>query len=221
MQITHQEARKLIQFHSDTALNSQEKVMLLAHLETCSECSTYAEEINEVERLLPSIMKRQWDLRPLPFSIDAIRARGKSKTIANNILTIRTAIITVMLAVFTFSVWQFTLAGHRSTNQLPMGIPPAPTPSAQSTSTKINYENCELILYTVQPNDTLASIAYHFSTSEEQIMTINHMTTETVITSTNLMIPVCNFTPTSTVNAVGLTTTYTPTINSIVATPDG
>ena len=221
MQITHQEARRLIQFHSDGALNSQEKVVLFAHLKACSECSTYAEEINEVENLLPSIMKRQWDLRPLPFSMDAIHARGKSKAITNNILTIRTAIITVIFAVFTFTAWRFTLSGNQKGNQIPLGIPPAPTPSAQSTSTRIMSENCEFGFYTIQPNDTLTSIAHQFSTTEEQIMTINHMTTATLLPSMELMVPACNFTPTSTVNAVGLTTTYTPTFNSIVSTPDG
>jgi len=82
-------------------------------------------------------------------------------------------------------------------------------------------EKCEFSFYIVQPNDTLAGIAHQFSTSEEQIMTINHMTTATLLPSMELMVPACHFTPTSTVHAVELTTTYTPTFHSIVSTPDG
>lgn len=221
MQITHEQARKLIQRNADEALNPHAKLLLSAHLEECSECSAYDQEIHEVESILSPMMKRQWNLQPIPLSMSVIAAKKNPHATPTKILTMRTAMITIVLTAFIFNLWQFAASGKQIMNQLPAGISAVPTPSIQSTSTKLTFENCEMMLYTVQRNDTLASIANQFAVSKEQIMSINKMTTETVITSKQLMIPDCNFTPTSTVNAAALTTTYTPTLSSLVSTPDG
>jgi LysM repeat protein len=82
-------------------------------------------------------------------------------------------------------------------------------------------ESCEELEYEVQENDTLESIANHFSISKEEIMSINNMKTETVNAKMELMIPICNFTPTGTVNPTALTTTYTPSTSPVPSTPGG
>jgi len=229
MQITHDEARKLIQFNADEALNLQKKAALYAHLKDCIECRVYAEDIKEVESILLPVMKRRWNLQPVPLSIDALTSERYSKIQTSILLATRTAIISVVFVAFIFSVWQFTRSGTQTSSQFPVGVLPVPTPSTQSTSaavlwtsTKVTQQNCEEIPYTVQENDTLESIAYQFAISKEEIMVINNMKTETVIRAMELIIPKCNSTPTGTAEGPAtLTTTYTPSIDLTTFTPDG
>jgi len=223
MQITHDEARKLIQFNADEALNLQKKTALYAHLENCIECRVYAEDIKEVESRLLPVMKRQWNLQPVPLSMDALTSKRDSKIQTSISLATRTAMIGVVFVAFIFSAWQFALSNRQTSGQSPVDVLPVPTPSKQSTSTKIMPQTtCEEILYIVQENDTLESIAHQFSISKEEIITINNMKTETVIRAMELIIPKCNSTPTGTAESPAtLTTTYTPSINLTTFTPDG
>jgi hypothetical protein len=221
MQITHEEAHRLIQFNADEALNAEEKMMLARHLQACLECRVFAEGIKEVGSLLLPVMKKRWDLQPLPLSIAAIRGERKSKMDVNIILTTRIAAVSVAFLAFIFGVWQFTLSGGQRSSQMPVGILPVPTPSTQSTSTKLVFQNCEGMLYIVQENDTLESIAYQFVTSKEDIMAANHMKTEIVTTDTELIVPICNFTPTSTIHPTIHATAYTPSQGLTTLTPDG
>jgi hypothetical protein len=221
MQITHEEARRLIQFNADEVLNMQERITLSTHLKDCIECRAYADEIKEVESILLPVMQRQWNLQPLPLSIDAIRAKRSSRTPTSIILTTRTAAIGVVFLAFIFSVWQFALSSGPKLNPAPIGVPPIPTPSTQSTSTKVTFQACEDRLYTVQEIDTLDSIAYKFSTSKEEIMAANSMKSEAVRATTELVIPICNFTPTGTINPAIVATTYTPSKRATTTTPDG
>ncbi len=221
MQVTHEEARKLIQHNADGALNPQEKNALFAHLKDCLECRTYAEEIKEVENILVPLMKKQWNLQPAPLSSSVMSVRKNSKTQASTILATRMAAIGIVFLAFIFSAWQFALSNRRMPSQLPVNIPMVPTPSAQSTNTKSSSQNCAGMLYVVQENDTLEGIAQRFAVSEEEIMAINNMRTERVNVSMKLMIPVCNSTPTGTVNPTIFSTTYTPSIRPITSTPTG
>lgn len=222
MQITHEETHKLIQFNLDGALNSEEEITLAAHLKDCVECRAYAEEIKEVESILLPVMKRQWSLQPLPLSIDAIQVKRNSKT-QNIMMTLvtRAAIIGIALVAFIFSAWQFIGSDGGISNPFPVSVPPIPTPSTQSTSTKIMFQNCDGIRYIVQENDTLESIAHQFSLSKEELMAANNLTTETISTAAELVIPICNFTPTGTTHPTTLTTTYTPSVRPTTFTPDG
>jgi anti-sigma factor RsiW len=146
MQITHQEARRLIQFHADGGLNPQEQSMLSIHLGDCFECRAYEAEINEVESVLTPVMKRRWGMRPVPLSIDALTGKREPKPAASTLLTMRTAFISFVFAVIVFSAWHFLPAGEQSSGGSPVGIPPVPTPSIQSTSTQIDFEHCAMLL---------------------------------------------------------------------------
>jgi hypothetical protein len=223
MQITHEEAHRLIQFNADASLDSREKNILFTHLDHCSECRAYAEEIREVEAILLPVMKQRWNLQPVPLSLGFLNRRRDSKIPANTILAIRSLAISLVFVMFIFGFWQFTLLDRRTAGPSPVGLLPVPTPSIESTSTQISFENCETSNYTVQQNDTLESIADQFSISKEELLAINGLKTEIVNTGTSLMIPVCNFTPTGTVHPATLTTTFTPVINPSIspAGPNG
>jgi LysM repeat protein len=221
MQITHEEARKLIQFNADNALKSQEKVNLSAHIEECIECRTYVDEIKEVESILLPVMTRQWNIQPIPLSIGTIYAKRNATIRTSMILATRTAAIGVVLLAFMFSVWQFSVSDGGGSSRLPVSVPPVPTPSTQSTSTRITFKSCDGMLYTVQEKDTLESIAHQFTTSAEELMTANNMKTKIVNTDMKLIVPICNFTPTGTIHPATLTTTYTPSMNPTTFTPDG
>ncbi len=218
MQVTHEEVRKLIQLNADNALDMQARTVLSAHLRDCLECRTYAEEIKEMEMILVPVMKRHWNVQPIPLSLGVLVAKGNSKTQTGIILATRLAAIGIVFLTFVFSAWQLALSGRQTTGPLPVGMLPVPTPSVQSTSTRAASPNCTGTLYSVQENDTLASIAQHFAVSEEEIMAINGMKTETVTTTMELMIPNCNSTPTGTVNPTAFSTTYTPTRGLVTST---
>lgn len=221
MQITHEEARTLIQLNADESLNPQEKNTLAAHLEECSECRAYAEEIQEIEDLLVPLMNRQWSVRSVPLSIDALTTKRTPTILTNTILTTRSAVISLLFLAFLFTAWQFALSGGQTATPLPVGILPVPTPSTQSTSTKISLQNCIETSYVVQRSDTLQSIAYRFATSKEEIMIINGLKTETLETGAKLTISICNFTPTGIMNPTRLSVTYTPSISPIASTSGG
>ncbi len=218
MQVTHEEVRKLIQLNADNALDVQERTVLSAHLRDCLECRTYAEGIKAMESILVPVMKKHWNLQPIPLSLSTLIAKRNSRMQTGIILATRLAAIGIVFMAFVFSAWQFALSGKRATGPLPVGMLPVPTPSVQSTSTRSVSQNCAGTLYVVQENDTLESIAQRFSVSKEEIMTVNGMKTETVIATMKLMIPNCNLTPTGTVNPTAFSTTYTPTRSLVTST---
>jgi hypothetical protein len=224
MQITHEEARKLIQYHADAELNPQQKAILSAHLKDCVECQVYAKDLKAVESILVPAMKRHWNFHPIPLSGHQIASKRNSKKQGSILLATRTAMIGFVFMAFVFTFWQFTLPSQPAFSQLPTDVLPVPTPSTQitqSTSTRIQFPNCEMIIYRVQENDTLESISDQFSIAKEEIMAINHLKIETVDNTMELLIPICDSTPTGTVNPATLTTTYTPAIRQDTSTPGG
>jgi LysM domain len=221
MQITHAEARKLIQFSIEQTLSPQEIKTLRVHLEDCVECRVFAEELKEVESILVPLMKRQWSLQPAPLSIPARVQRKSINWQTNIMLATRTAMISIVFAAFVFSAWQFTRSVSRTSTPVPISILPIPTPSGQSTSTKVSFQNCAEKKYQVQENDTLESIASQFSVSKDKIMAVNNMHVEMVYTKMELWIPICHSTPTGTVHPSTLTITFTPLIGPTTSTPGG
>jgi len=220
MQITHEQAHILMQRKMDQALNSLDAESLSAHLQTCSDCQQYANEIKEVDRLLFPMLKKQWNRQPTPLLVAALLGTSQ-KTSTITLLTIRRLAVSFAALALFFSAWQFITAGPSAFSQLPQMIPPVPTPSTISTDTLVTLENCEMAVYTVQANDTLSGIADRFSVSAEEIMKLNQLRMEVVQPAMKLVIPLCNFTPTGTVHPATFTTTYTPVIQTITFTPDG
>lgn len=218
MQITHEEARQLIQFNADEALNPEQKTLLSTHIETCFECRDYAAEIQEIENILLPMMKRQWNRRPLPLSISDLRVK-KTANLSRNIVAMRKAIISFVFMALVFSVWQFTRSGQPLPGVSTVIASSVPTPFLEFTSTTSSSENCNFSHYIVQANDTLARIADRFSVAEEEIISLNHLKKETLNSGMTLMIPACNFTPTSTIWPTIASETLIPVIRSATSSP--
>lgn len=223
MQIVHEEAHRLIQLSIEIALSSEKQASLSAHLKDCVECQVYAKEIKQVDLLLTPLLKRRWNVQPIPLQISSLMANHSSKRPAQRYMTIRnTVLITIVFAGFVFSAWQFILSGTGASRPFSLRVLPAPTPSMQSTSTESLLESCLTVRYTVQENDTLDSIARQFSISQEEIKTFNHLKSQTVPQGIELDIPICNLTPTGTVTGPAtFTITYTPMLSPTTSTPGG
>jgi LysM repeat protein len=221
MQITHEEARSLIQFSMDQMLKPQEKNTLQTHLEDCLECRAFFADIKEVEKYVVPAMAQHWNLDPAPLSLASINNKKKVQQQSSIILATRTAIISIVFAAFIFSAWQFSGSYGRSSTPMPVRLLPIPTPSGQSTSTTVSFQKCEELSYQVQENDSLESIAIRFAISKDKLMAINNLRTESLSTKTELLIPVCNSTPMSTIHPSTLTTTFTPLLGPTTSTPGG
>jgi len=218
MQITHEEAHRLIQFKADNGLNSNSEEKLSAHLKVCTECRTYADTIKDTESVLRRTLRKQWDLHPLPLQMDAIYAKVNARGNANIFMTTRTALIGIAFVMFAFITWQSLTANNNASLQPPLGtVPLIPTPSTQYTATNTLQNDCKEIKYIVQAGDTLESIARHFSASKESILFANHLTDEAIGPAQELLIPFCESTPTSTTRPP--TFTITPNFETISNTP--
>ena len=223
MSISHEQAQKLIQLGTDQVLNQDESAKLSAHLRDCSACTAYASEIKEVVNILHPMMKRQWNVQPVPLSISCLTGKNE-KSQSSNYLTMRTAAVSLVVMALFFSAWQVMFPSSSPQSQLSPAIPPVPTPShltAQFVSTQLTRENCMRTLYTVQEHDTLVSIAEQFSVPVPAITELNQLEEEMVHSGMELTIPICHFTPTGTFHAATFTTTLTPVLNFRTSTPGG
>jgi LysM repeat protein len=202
----------------DETLSADESAVLALHLSGCPDCQSYANEMHQMERLLPAMMKSHWGLQPVPLPVSYLLERS-TKTRAGNFLAIRTAAIGLVFVALFFSAWQFLISGPLAARQISLSVAPVPTPLVQTVQFIDTAEACAMSLYTVQGSDTLASLSARFSVSEEEIMEINGLKTDRIGAPMQLVIPVCNFTPTGTVHPATFTTTYTPVRNLKTSTP--
>ena len=219
MSITHEQARKFIQLSMDQSLDIEASAMLTDHLRSCKACRTYANEIQEVSRMLTPVMQRQWNAQSIPLSVPALIR--KERTTTRLFLTMRTATLSVAVLVLFFSAWQFvTRSGFRPT---PMTLAAVPTPSGlivQSTNTQF-MEGCSSIAYTVQETDTLLLIAERFAVSQEELLVLNHLEPGRIRPRMKLMIPLCNLTATGTFLPTSFSRTDTPGGHPTTGTPGG
>ncbi len=221
MQITHEEAHKLIQFRMDQALEPQERKTLQTHLADCLECRVFADELSELRNLLLPTMRNHWNIRPAPFSLEALKKKRKLQVQTSNLLVTRTALLSLVFVAFIFSTWQFTHSGRQIATPISLNVLPSATPSGESTSTMLSVQNCVEVRYRVQQNDTLESIAVQFSVPKDQIIAQNNLSTEILDPNIELLIPLCEPTSTGTVAASTQTTTFTPVIGSTTSAPGG
>ena len=134
MQITHEEARRLIQFRADNSLDAARGGMLKAHLEGCTECRNYLKTVNETEAVLRRTLQKEWDAQPLPLQMAAIHAKINSRTNTNIYLTTRTALVGIAFMMFAIIAWQSIATGVPTSRQnLPGNVPLIPTPATQYT----------------------------------------------------------------------------------------
>jgi LysM repeat protein len=217
MTITHEEAHRLIQIKADDALKESDKYLLDAHLSSCIDCKSYEASISDLESLLRPLMQRRWNQHPLPLSPGKAASAEFKKIRQSFFFATRIAAMGIICIAFLFNIWQSTQSGGKGTTPSSADIPLIPTPSLQSTQTRMTSQKCESIQYVVQNNDTLDSIANQFSIPAESLKKANNLMTEKIIASTKLSIPVCNPTPAGTPNIVR--TTFTPLLGSNTLTP--
>ena len=217
MQISHAEAMQLIQFQADHALHGDKQKILTEHLATCAECRAYAQQLNQLENILKNVMSKQWSLHPAPLSVAALMGNKNGKKYSSTLLITRTALISVALLTFVIIGWQFTGVNTRLVSGTQFSMLPIPTPSTQITATSLLFSHCVQIHYHVQKNDTLESIATHFATSKEILMILNNMSSEDIQLNKELLVPVCNTTPTNTLPPP--TFTITPILDPTTSTP--
>lgn len=220
MQLTHNEARKWIHLNADDGLSMPQKQALDSHLDTCVECRHYGENINKMESVLRPMLQRQWSQQPIPLPAGALIARGSYRSPDRIVLATRIAAISVMFIAFVFSAWQYTTSQVGVPSPAVADVPAMPmtATSILSTSTETQPEHCGSMSYMVRKNDTLGSIASQFSVSIEELIQINALTSNTMITGQELIIPICRSTPTSTVDPL---TTSTPVQGRTTSTPGG
>jgi hypothetical protein len=218
MQITHEDARKWIHLDSDSGLNTIQKQLLNSHLSSCINCRNYAHSIRRMESALRPLMQRQWNRQPVPLPVGSLVSRGHTKIAESMILATRIAAIGVMFIAFLFTTLQFTTPGSRGSSPVLANVPSMPIPS---TSTQlINTQPvCGNISYVVQKNDTLAGIASQYSVAVEELIQVNALTSNTMITGQELVVPACTSTPTSTLDP--LPATLTPVLGRLTSTPGG
>jgi hypothetical protein len=220
MQITHEEARRLIQFKADGGLEPVNEERLHAHLTACTECRSHLDAVAETESVLRQTLRKQWNARPLPLQMDVIYGKVNSRNGVSAFLTTRKALIGVVSLFFAFFAWQsMTTRSTPPVQNIPGTVPLIPTPSLQYqyTATSTLREDCSEIRYIVQEGDRLEDIARQFSVSKADILSANDLENESIIPMQELVIPACGTTPTGTIYPP--TFTITPNFETIPTTP--
>lgn len=217
MSLTHEDARRLIQYNLDNALEADGRAALANHLDLCESCRDYTREIREVESIVQTAMKKRWILHPLPLSRDAVPRR---QIASRSALATRFAMVGMFFALAIFSLWQIGTLKPQENKSVPVAVLSNPTPSLQPTTTQKTPLNCENPVYTVQSGDTLQGIARRFSVNEAAIQEINKLDKEPLRANMDLVIPICSFTPPITAHAPTFSTTLTPLLQPTTYTPD-
>ena len=218
MHITHQEARHLIQHRADHALNSAKKEVLNAHLKACLECAEYANEMQETEATLRTVLRKQWNVHLLPVQVQVIKAKINPYYKLFDRLTTRSALVGMTVVFFFFVFWQSTSTHSGFQSGMTAGVPAIPTPSLLLTNTQNNFENCRMIYHNVRRDDTLANVAHAYSVSEQAITDLNDLEPAVGTLPATLIIPVCDVTPTGTTRPA-TSTTNTPALEFTTYTP--
>jgi hypothetical protein len=217
MSITHDEARRLIQFRADDALKDTDSRLLEAHLNACAECQKYASDTHDLGTALQQIMQRKWDRRPLPLPTRKAVPANSQRFTQSIFFATRIIAMGVICVAFLFNIWQFTQSGAQGATPPAANIPLIPTPSLQTPGTRATDPTCESLSYEVKENDTLESIAARFSIPSEEIRAANNLRTGTLNSTMKLSIPVCSPTPAGTPHTI--TTTFTPLLGQNTLTP--
>lgn len=220
MRITHEDARKLIEFSLDDSISPDKRAILADHLAACTSCQTYTREIKDVESVLRASMKKHWAVKPLPLSLEFIQGGASKRNFKSPVLATRLAMLGMFFAVIALSIWQFSKPNPHKSATLPVVILPNPTPSLQTTSTNDSSQACQNIVYKTQPGDTLENIAQRFEVDEESILEANNLQETTVQPGMELTIPACASTPTFTAYPPTIVTTFTPLMQSTTYTPN-
>jgi LysM repeat protein len=223
MQLTHEQAREMIQFQADAALGADRQRILKTHLDVCEACRAYSDSLKRTETILRQAMTRRWSLRAAPLKLETIRGESIFKSSQRDQLATRLAMIASAVLIFVVVSLGFANGTNPGADsQTPLDVPLIPTPSLQPTSTRVETaQSCGHLQYIIQANDTLENIANRFSISKAALMGANKLKSETILPGAEIIIPQCNSTPTGTVRPPTFTSTITPLLDTLSRTPDG
>lgn len=198
MMMTHEQARNTLQIAAEQALDPAEQARLDLHLADCTACQTYARELGNLEDALREVMQKRWNAVPhRPVTASIPKANRNRNFIFQRALQIALAPTLTVVVIFIALV----LSGQFSNDvtrgaQMAVVTPTAiPTPATQQIKTGSPAAACPQTTYKSQAGDTLESISLKFSVPKEVIMQANHLETEEIAVSTNLIIPLCAPTP--------------------------
>ena len=229
-EITHQQARLLLQAAADRPLGAEERTALQVHLAHCQACSQHAGGLASLEDRLREAMRARWDLQRPGLDLGAILHPPAVKPAWGRFLGQGTALgkVAILAALFLGYVLVASLFGLRSPlsgggtpasaptpNEPALAFAASPTPPAHLTSTGLSTQGCETLVYIVQANDTLESIAMRHGATKEAILAYNvdyaQSASQTVFAGMQLVIPLCRGTPSQTA-----TTTLTPILGTLL-----
>lgn len=205
MELPHLQARSWLQRQTDKNLPPEELKQLLAHLQSCPDCSSYGQEISEAEAGLRSMLKRRWSAPAPRLDRTFIRAGAQTKIIT---AIPGRLVVALSLLIGLFTLWQISNPKHPGM-PLVLSIAPIPTPSLTGTATQADGASCAQSAYTVAPGDTLAGIADRFAIPPDLLQQVNQLSSTDVFTGDILLIPACTLTPTGTLRPA--TQTILPT----------
>lgn len=226
-EITHQEARALLQRVADQPLEANQKAALEAHLATCPTCNAYADSLASLEANLKNILHRRWDRQQAHLDRDRILNSQTSLFGSDFSNLARGAGKVALAAAFLLGFFMIAnLVGERSPgpDSKTQAPPPTPghltlsdttslTPSVPLTLTEFSAQVCENVNYIAQADDTLEKVASMFGTTRAILMEYNHLDTGEIIPGMELLIPMCKATPSRIPMTPHQTITTTPLLS--------
>lgn len=229
IELTHQQARALLQAAADQPLPAADRSALDAHLSVCNDCNAYAAQLAGVEARLRKALHTKWDSFRPDLNLQAIKQPSPASRAWNYFFSQPQVLgkVTIMAALLLGYIAIVNLVGIRvpiTENKTPTVLPTpngfttsfsgSPTLSAQSARTDTTTQTCDTVIYVVQENDTLESIAFQHGITKETLLgynpSIGELAANTVITGMELAIPLCESTPSRTASLPGSALTITP-----------
>ena len=233
-EITHQEAHVLLQAATDQVIEPDENNALNEHLAQCRACTVYAKNLADLETNLRRTMHANWDNQQPKLEMQAILNPHPVKLLWNSFVSQthmmeKVGVVIVLLLGYVFIANLVGIQSPITKDKTPTPLPTptgqpvvfsnSPTPSVNSSLTKAVSSACETtIMYLVQENDTLDSIAYHHGTTKEVILGYNNLSSSTVFTGMELIIPLCDSTPSQIATIPKNTLSLTPLGGTILPT---
>ena len=233
-EITHQEARLLLQAATDQVIKPDEIIDLNSHLTQCRACIEYAKSLADLETNLRRIMHANWDSQQPKLEMQAILNPHPVKLLWNSFasqthMMEKVGVVIVLLLGYVFIANLVGIQSPITKDKTPTPLPTpngqpvvffnSPTPSVNSSLTKVVSPACDITtMYLVQENDTLDSIAFHHGITKEVILAYNDLNSSTVFTGMELIIPLCDSTPAHIATIPKNTLSLTPLGGTILPT---
>jgi LysM repeat protein len=209
--------------------------MTIRSILLCSkkECHAYATNISALEASLHRAFHTNWDNQQPNLNLRNITNPSPAKLLWKNlfgqtgVMGKATFVAALVLGYFVIAIFfgiQTPISSDKTATILPtpnesaFGYATSPTPSAQISLTGSTSQACETISYRVQENDTIESIAFHHGITINAILEYNNLISTTISIGAELIIPLCQITPSHTAPILENMITITPVNGTIFPT---